>query len=192
VLLLVRNLGEASGDTGSLQRPCEAVASIEASVAPVWRHRFEAHRAAFEHGLQSVDASITFSQARGSAEAVDRAVAHAKLFEAEPASWRVVGEPKPLGPSAAFWAKKEGPRAATQELRMSDADEFVPLAERYDGLPVLKSDSARGLEARYADANKFVEEMRLSASLPRFGMNLRLRLAHDLCGIMLPHTSANR
>jgi hypothetical protein len=41
---------------------------------------------------------------------------------------------------------------------MSDADEFVLLAERYDGLPLLKSDSARSSEARYADANKFVEE----------------------------------
>ena len=39
----------------------KAVASIEASVAPVWRHRFEAHRAAFEHGLQPVDAAIALS-----------------------------------------------------------------------------------------------------------------------------------
>ena len=41
---------------------------------------------------------------------------------------------------------------------MSDADEFVLLAERYDDLPVLKPDPARGLEARYADANEFIEE----------------------------------
>jgi hypothetical protein len=30
---------------------------------------------------------------------------------------------------------------------MSDADEFVLPVERYDGLPVLKSDSAGGLQA---------------------------------------------
>ena len=77
LLLLVRYLGEASGDTGSLQRPCEAVASIEASVAPVWRHRFEAHRAAFEHGLQPVDAAIALSETISPAEAVSRAITHA-------------------------------------------------------------------------------------------------------------------
>ena len=41
---------------------------------------------------------------------------------------------------------------------MIDADEFVPVAERYEGLPVLKSDRARGAEARYAEAHEFVEE----------------------------------
>ena len=51
LLMLVRNLGKASEDAGSLQRPREADASIETSVAPVCRHRFEAQRAAFEHGL---------------------------------------------------------------------------------------------------------------------------------------------
>ena len=85
---------------GSLQRCCEAVASIEASVAPVGRHRFEAHRAAFEHGLQPVDAAIALSQTLGPAEAIGRAVAHAELLEAEPAAWRVVDEPKPFGSSA--------------------------------------------------------------------------------------------
>ncbi|HWY84745.1 MAG TPA: hypothetical protein VNY10_22890, partial [Roseiarcus sp.] len=74
LLLLVRYLGEASGHAGSLQRCGKAVASIEASVAPVWRHRFEAHRAAFEHGLQPVDAAIALSQTLGPAEAVGRAV----------------------------------------------------------------------------------------------------------------------
>jgi hypothetical protein len=44
------------------QRPCEADASIEASVAPLRRHRFEAQRTAFEHGLQPVDATIALSQ----------------------------------------------------------------------------------------------------------------------------------
>jgi hypothetical protein len=76
-LLLVGYLGEASDDAGSLQRPCEAVASIKAPVAPVWRHRFNAHWGAFEHGLQPVDAAIALLQARGSTEAVSRAIAHA-------------------------------------------------------------------------------------------------------------------
>ena len=105
-LLLVRYLDEARGDASSLQRPCEAVASIEASVAPVWRHRFEAHRAAFEHGLQSVDAMIALSQTRGSAEAVSRAVAHAELFEAEPAAWRIVDQPQLFASGSALWAAK--------------------------------------------------------------------------------------
>jgi hypothetical protein len=83
LLLLVRYLGEASGHAGSLQRCGKAVGSIEASVAPVWRHRFEAHRAAFEHGLQPVDAAIALSQTLGPAEAVGRAVTHAELFEAD-------------------------------------------------------------------------------------------------------------
>jgi len=38
---------------------------------------------------------------------------------------------------------------------MSDADEFVLLAERYDGLPVLKSDRARGAEARVLGQAQF-------------------------------------
>ena len=83
LLVLVRDLGEASGDTGALQRCCQAAASIEASIAPAWRHRFEAQRAAFEHGLQLIDAAIPLSQTLGSAEAVSGAIAHAKLFEAE-------------------------------------------------------------------------------------------------------------
>ena len=36
------------------------------------------------------------------------------------------------------------------------------------------------------------KKQRLAASVPRFGMKLRLRLARHLCGIMIPHTSANR
>ena len=39
-LPLVSKLGKASDDAGSPQRPCEADASIEASVAPVRRQRF--------------------------------------------------------------------------------------------------------------------------------------------------------
>jgi hypothetical protein len=158
LLVLIRYLGEASGNTGSLQRYGKAVTSIEASVAPVWRHRFEAHRAAFEHGLQPVDAVIALSQTLSPTEAVSGAIAHAKLFEAESAAWRIVDEPKLFRPSATLGADEIGPRAAVPEDRMSDADEFVLSAERYDSLPVLKSDSARGLEARYPDANKFIEE----------------------------------
>ncbi len=41
---------------------------------------------------------------------------------------------------------------------MSNADEFVLLAERYEDLPVLKSDHARGLEARRGEAHEFIEE----------------------------------
>ena len=67
---LVRYLSKASGDAGSVKGPCEAIASIEASVAPVWRHRFEAHRAAFEHRLQPVDAAIALSQALASAKGI--------------------------------------------------------------------------------------------------------------------------
>ena len=158
LLVLVRYLGEASGDTGLLQRCGKAVASIDPSVAPVWRNRFEAHRVAFEHGLQPVDAAITLCQTLSPAEAVSRAVAHAELFEAKPAAWCIVDEPKLLGSSAAFWANEVAPRAAVRELCMGDADEFGLLAERYEGPLVLKPDHARGPEARRGDANKFVEE----------------------------------
>jgi hypothetical protein len=54
-------------------RVCRRVSAStenEVSVAPVWRHRFEAQRAAFEHGLQLVDAAIALSQALRSAEGV--------------------------------------------------------------------------------------------------------------------------
>src|SRR5271166_4018421 len=117
-LVLIRYLGEASGDTGSLQRCGEAVASIEASVAPVWRHRFEAHRAAFEHGLQPVDAAITLFETLGPAEAVARAVAHAELFEAASAARRVVDEPELFASGSALRAAKIGPRSAVPKDRM--------------------------------------------------------------------------
>jgi hypothetical protein len=41
---------------------------------------------------------------------------------------------------------------------MGDADEFGLLAERYAGPLVLEPDHARGPQARYADAKKFIEE----------------------------------
>ena len=145
-------LGRGEWHTGSPQRPCETVASIEASVAPFWRHRFEAHRAAFEHGLQLVDSAIALFQTLGPAKAVGRAVAHAELFEAEPAAWCIVDESKPFCPSSAFWANKVAPRAAVREFRMGDADAFaVPIAlliaKGDNGQPVLEPDRAGGLEA---------------------------------------------
>ena len=106
-------LGRGEWRYGLAAAPSEAVASIEASVAPVWRHRFEAHRAAFEHGLQSVDAAIALSQTLRSAEAVGRAVAHAELFEAEPAAWRVVDEPELF----ALLARTSGRRNRTTSRR---------------------------------------------------------------------------
>ena len=41
---------------------------------------------------------------------------------------------------------------------MGDADELLFVTEGDDAMPVLKPDSARGLEARYAYANEFIEE----------------------------------
>jgi hypothetical protein len=69
-----------------------------------------------------------------------------------------IDEPKLFGPSAGFWAEEIGPRAAFRELRMSDADEFGLLAQRYADPLVLKPDRVRGPEARYADAHEFIEE----------------------------------
>jgi hypothetical protein len=60
---------------------------------------------------------------------------------------------------------------------MGDADELLFVTKGNDAMPVLKPDRTRGFEARYADAHELIEEVRLSASLPRFGMNLRPRLA---------------
>jgi len=158
LLVLVRDLGEASGDTGSLQRRCEVIASIEASIAPAWRHRFEAQRAAFEHGLQLIDAAIPLSQTLGSAEAVSGAIAHAKLFEAEPAAWRVFHEPKLSASGSALRAAKIGPRATVRERRMSEADKLLFLSEGDDAMLVLKPDRARGPKARRGDAHELVEE----------------------------------
>ena len=71
---------------------------------------------------------------------------------------------------------------------MGDADELLFVTEGDYALPVLKPDRARGLEARRGEAHELIEEDALSASLPRFGMKLRLRLARRVCGIMIPHT----
>jgi hypothetical protein len=54
---------------------------------------------------------------------------------------------------------------------MGDADDLLFVTKRYESLLVLKPDHARGPEARYAEAREFMKKMRLSASLPRFGIN---------------------
>ena len=75
---------------------------------------------------------------------------------------------------------------------MGDADEFLFVTE---GDEPCRSSSLIAPVALRRDAARLTsssKKMRLSASLPRFGMNLRLRLARHLCGIMIPHTSANR
>jgi hypothetical protein len=140
--------------------------------------------------MQLVDATIPLSQTFSAAEAVGRAVAHAELFEAESAAWRVVDQPKPFGHSAASWADEIGPRAAVRELRMSDADKFGLLAERYVGPRVLKPNQARGLEARGGDANEFIEEDAVVRVASAFRHELKATLV--LCGIMIPHASAHR
>jgi hypothetical protein len=63
------------------------------------------------------------------------------------------------------------------------------VAELYEGLSVLKSDRARGLDA---DANKFVKEDAAVRVAPRSGMSLRPRLGlrHDLGGIIIPQAIA--
>jgi hypothetical protein len=75
---------------------------------------------------------------------------------------------------------------------MNDADELGLLAERYEGLPVLKFNSARGLEARYAHANEFIEEDTAVRVASAFRHELKATLVRYLCGIMIPHASAHR
>ena len=73
---------------------------------------------------------------------------------------------------------------------MSDADEFVLLAERYEDLPVLKSDHARGLEARRGHAHELIEEdaaVRVASAFRH-----ELKATPFPCGIIIPLTSYNR
>jgi hypothetical protein len=161
LVVLIRDLGEASGDAGSLQRYCKVVASIQAPVAPVWRHWLEPHRAAFEHGLQPVDAPITLSQTLGPTEAIGRTSAHAKLFEAEPAAWRVIDEPELSASGSALRATKIGPRAAVRELRVSlvcspngirahwSSSLITPVALRRDTLTLTSSSKKVRLSRRF-------------------------------------------
>jgi hypothetical protein len=74
---------------------------------------------------------------------------------------------------------------------MGDADELLFVTEGYEGLPVFKPDRVRGPEARYADANEFIEENAAVRVAPAFRHELG-QLAYPMCGIMIPHTSANR
>ena len=60
---------------------------------------------------------------------------------------------------------------------MGDADELLFVAEGDDAMPVLKPDRARGPQARRGEAQEFIEEDAAVRIAPRFGMNLRLRLA---------------
>ena len=122
----------------------------------------------------------------GSAEAVARTVAHTQGPAALHAAWCVVDEPELFCPSSRIGAAKIGPRSAVPKVRMSDADEFVLLAERYDDLSVLELDSARGLEARHPDANKLIEENAAICIVPALWHELKLRLAHQLCGTIIP------
>jgi hypothetical protein len=81
---------------------------------------------------------------------------------------------------------------------MGDADELLAfndmilVPEGDHAIPVLKPDYARGLEADAARLSSSSKKRRLPASIPRFGMNLRLRPTRLLCGIMIPQASADR
>ena len=75
---------------------------------------------------------------------------------------------------------------------MGDADELLFVTEGDDAMPVLKPDRAEAFRRDTVRLRSSSKKMRLSASLPRFGMNLRLRLARHPWGIMVPHTNANR
>ena len=184
LLMLIRYLGEASGDTGSLQRRGKEATSVEAPVAPAWRHRFEAQRTAFEHGLQSIDAAIPLPQSLSAAEAVSGTITHAELFEAEPAAWCIVDEPELSASGSALRAAKVGPRAAVRERRMSDADELGLLAERYASPLVLEPDRVRRLEARYADAKEFVEENAVVRVDSAFRHEIKARSTFATCAVL--------
>jgi hypothetical protein len=104
-LLLMSELGEPANDHAAAHRACEATsAPAQSSV------------------LHSVNVAISLAQALTSAEAIGRAVAHAELFQAQPAAWRIVDEPKLFGPSAAPGTDEIGLRAAVFENGMGDAD----------------------------------------------------------------------
>jgi hypothetical protein len=82
---------------------------------------------------------------------------------------------------------------------MREADEFGLLAERYVGPLVLKPDRARGLEARYADANEFVEEDAAVRVASAFGHELKLASPeplrvryHNTTGISATNYSRSR
>ena len=69
---------------------------------------------------------------------------------------------------------------------MGDADELLFVTEGDDAMPVLKPDRARGPEARYADANKFIEENAAVRVASAFWHELKATPRHHLCGIIIP------
>jgi hypothetical protein len=81
---------------------------------------------------------------------------------------------------------------------MDDADAFAaftamfPFAEDDNALPVLDPDRTRGLEARRGKAREFVEEDAAVRVASAFRHELKTTPRPHLCGIMIPHTSANR
>jgi hypothetical protein len=78
---------------------------------------------------------------------------------------------------------------------MGDAEALAALdamALLAEGDDALRSSSLIAPVALSRDAAKLTsssKKMRLSASLPRFGMNLTLRLAHHLRGMLIRHMS---
>jgi hypothetical protein len=81
---------------------------------------------------------------------------------------------------------------------MGDVDAFAAFAamvlvtEGDNAMLVLKPDRAVALRRDAVRLRSSSKKTRRSASLPRFGVNLRLRLARHLCGIMIPHKTTNR
>src|SRR5580704_1726157 len=126
--------------------------------AAAHRHREPTFAPAQSSGLHSVNVAIALSQALRSAEAVSRAITYAQGPAAAQAARRVLDEPELLFPAAASRTNEIGPRAAVFENGVGDADELFFVTEGDDAMPVLKSDSARGLEARCGEAEEFVKE----------------------------------
>ena len=87
-----------------------------------------------------------------------------------------------------------------QSERLRERDRYVDRAQdrRLRGRKAMmpcRSSSLIAPEALKRDTPTLTsssKKRRLSASIARFGMILRLRLARHLCGIAIPHTSANR
>jgi hypothetical protein len=147
-------LGEPANDHAAMHCACQATsAPAQSSV------------------LDSVDVAIALSQTLRSAEAVGRAVAHAELFEAEPAAWRIIDQPEVFASGSALRAAKIGPRAAVRELCTRDADELLFVTEGDDAMRVLKPIAPVALRRDTPTLTSSSKKMRRSASFPRFGMN---------------------
>ena len=72
---------------------------------------------------------------------------------------------------------------------MGDADELLFLTEGDDAMLVLKPNRARGLEARYADANEFIEENAAVRIDPTFWHEFNARFS-CAAAVSLYHTAA--